>query len=123
MAGGNIFKEELFSEKTLEASGTAYSHVINLDDYQISGFMGFFVEITAGSGEIKLEGLASYDGVNFMKSSSTAFLDNFGSSSGPDSDGKQALAYAPVPCTHFKVLATEKGGSSSVTFSLVLVMA
>jgi len=122
MAGGNSFREDLFSGETLEASGTAYSHVINLDNYQIGGYMGFFVEVTGGSGQIKLEGLASYDGLTFMKMSTEPFLENFGASSGPDSDGKQAVSYAPVPCPYFKVLVTEDGGANSVTFNLSLVV-
>lgn len=123
MGGNNVFRETPFDGEVLAASGSDWSFVIGMDDYQLNGFFGAMIIVSAGTGEVDIEFWVSGDGgTNYVRMSTTPIFNNFSASSGNDSNGKAMVAFAPPPCTHLKFKATEVGGANSITFSLHLVM-
>lgn len=114
------FNAKIFNSVTIPASGTSTSPILPLQG-SIAGIGGYFTvyyEIS-GSGTAKIEYLGSLDGETFIEPTGASDVgSSLTATSGPGTDGKDILSFAPIATPYYKIKVTETGGSSTVTISM-----
>lgn len=112
----------VFETETIAASGTAYSEVIDLNDYKPVGYFSIQVELT-GAGTAQLTYELSNDGLTYLTPSTAVDIVTAHTvASGPGSDGKDIYSFAPELAKYLKITATETSTTDPVVLSAMLAI-
>jgi len=113
---------KVIDNKTIAASGTFTSRVIDIQALKLKGDITLQVAVT-GDGTCKFEFSQSNDGVSFIKPvDGFAILSSFTKTSGTALDGKDVANVSMFNSQSFKIICTETGGANSVTVDAFLSM-
>ena len=104
---------KVFDAEAVAKSGSATS--VEISTSNVEGFFCLQWEVT-GDGTVKFEVLPSNNGDDFLDTEPDIATGQT-KTSGPGSNGKNLVSFGIPPCRSFKIMATETGGSKSVTVS------
>ena len=111
---------KIFDNITISGTGYIESDVLMMEETPTSYSLQNDV---SGDGTVKIQYLASLDGVSFMVPSAAAdIISSQTKTSGDNSDGKDIVSFSPVLSKYIKLKATETGGSNSVTLTTYLAV-
>lgn len=117
-----IITFKAFDGIEVAASGTEYSQIVDLSNYDLSGFFSAQVEATgSGTALIKME--QSNDGVTWLTPTGTDnIVTAHTAGSGPGSDGHDIYSFTPIMTRFIRFSAGESGGANTVTVTVTVVM-
>ena len=106
---------ELFHAVTVTGSGNVTSAAVDLNRVANGGFFSIQYAVTAtGAPTLKFEYLLSNDGTNFLEPSSASDIaTGVTKASGPGSDGKDVVSFAPEPARWMKIKVTESAAADA----------
>jgi hypothetical protein len=105
---------------TAVAAGHSYSPV-SVNCSTLEGYFALQGRI-AGDGTAKIEYWTSSDGTTYREpTGATDIISGFTKTSGPASDGRFFIQFAPDFCKYLKIVITETGGVSTITPTITLI--
>lgn len=119
-----IHSLKLFDAQSITASANASQPAegIDLTRYVTNGFFSVQYLIT-GDGTVKIEYNLSADGSTYIEPTGASDIgSSLTKTTGPGSDGKDILSFAPELSRYMKIKVTETGGASTAVVTLWLVI-
>jgi len=109
---------KVINAQTISASQSFTSKGITIPSNH--GDFSLYWEVS-GDGTAKFEYEASADGQHFILDDTSSIVADQTKTSGPGSDGKDMVNFAPWPAEAIKIKCTETGTSNSITVSAWLI--
>ena len=115
-----IWNVTALDRKIVAPSSTGDSQAYDLGQYKPTGFFSLQYSI-ASTGRVKFEYQLSNDGQRFIEpTTGSVIATGITIRSGPGSDGKDLVYFAPEPARFMRIRATELGGVSAASVTTVL---
>jgi len=119
----HINTNAVFASTAIAASGTAYSQIIDLNNFKPDGYFSLHITAASGTGTAKIEYEISNNGTAFLEPTSASDIVLAHTvTSGPATDGKNIYSFDPEMCRYMRIKITETGGANPITISATLAI-